>query len=151
MKLRNAFTMTELIFVIVVIGILSAIALPRVGSSVIQAQISSAKADVMALRSSILNERQKRLMRGSNTFIATLSSNSELFGGDSNAANYPQLFKYPKQAADASGKWRGGSGSYNYKVDATDVAFTYDSTDGTFGCVDDNSGQALTYCKNITE
>ncbi|MDD2950852.1 MAG: type II secretion system protein, partial [Sulfuricurvum sp.] len=34
MKLRSAFTMTELIFVIVVIGILASIALPRIGNSI---------------------------------------------------------------------------------------------------------------------
>jgi general secretion pathway protein G len=138
--------MTELIFVVVVIGILAAVALPKVGGSVKQAQIASARADVMALRSAILNERQKRLMRGENSFIAVLSSNSELFGGDSSKSNYPQLFKYPKQSANASGKWRGSAGTYYFKVDATDVTFTYDSTNGTFKC-DPTSD----YCKEITK
>jgi len=148
MKLRNAFTMTELIFVIVVIGILAAIALPKMGGSVAQAQISSAKADVMALRSSILNERQKRLMRGQNNFISKLSSggmsdDALLFDGNGTST----LFTYPKHYKNASGHWRRTSDTdYIFKVDNTDVAFTYNPANGTFTC-----NRSTTYCKAITE
>ncbi|MEA2110916.1 MAG: type II secretion system protein [Campylobacterota bacterium] len=154
MKLRNAFTITELIFVIVVIGILAAIALPKVGSSVISAQISSAKADVMALRSSILNERQKRLMRGSNSFISTLSTGGtgngqSLFDGDGTS----KLFTYAKISSNTSGKWvkggtmaSGGTEAYTFTVDSTPVYFTYFQSNGTFTCV-----RSADYCKEITE
>ncbi len=153
MKLRNAFTMTELIFVIVVIGILAAVAIPKIGGSVEQAQIASAKADVMALRSAILNERQKRLMRGQNNFIAKLSSGgmsegAALFDGDGTNT----LFSYPKRYKNASGHWRRTSDTdYLFKVDGTDVAFTYNPANGTFTCNRNATGDAGTYCKAITE
>ena len=159
MRLRNAFTMTELIFVIVVIGILAAIAIPNIGGSVVQAQIASAKADVMALRSAILNERQKRLMRGQNDFIATLSSGSTgdgqaLFDGDGTRV----LFSYPRISKSASGKWvRGGVGAaggtetYTFRVDTTPVVFTYFRNNGTFTCNRNAGGSAGTYCRAITE
>jgi general secretion pathway protein G len=141
--------MTELIFVIVVIGLLAAIALPKVGGSVKQAQIASARADVMALRSAILNERQKRLMRGDNSFISKLSSSSTaLFGGDGTR----KLFTYAKQGKDASGHWKYVSDTkYVYKVDTTPVTFTYNSSDGTFNCNRNASGKEGEYCKAITE
>jgi len=155
-KVKNAFTMIELIYVIVILGIMAAIALPKMGSSVIHAQVASAKADVMALRSAILNERQKRLMRGQNSYIATLSSGSTLFGGDSTQGNYPQLFKYPKPVS--SSNWSagatvatGGTEAYTFTVDSTPVVFTYFQSNGTFTCNRNATGDAGTYCKEITE
>ena len=61
---RNAFTMIELVFVIVVIGILSAIAIPKFAATRDDAIVSKARATVGALRSAISTERQKRILRG---------------------------------------------------------------------------------------
>ena len=62
--MKKAFTMLELIFVIVVIGILSAIAIPKFAATRDDAEISRARATVGALRSAIATERQKRILRG---------------------------------------------------------------------------------------
>ena len=56
--------MVELIFVIVVIGILSAIAIPKLAVTRDDAIIAKAKTTVGALRSAISMERQKRILRG---------------------------------------------------------------------------------------
>ncbi len=61
---KKAFTMVELIFVIVVIGILAGIAVPRFAASRDDAFISKARTTVAALRSAISMERQKRILRG---------------------------------------------------------------------------------------
>jgi len=61
---RTAFTMMELVFVIVVIGILSAIAIPKFAATRDDAIITRARATVAALRSAIATERQKRILRG---------------------------------------------------------------------------------------
>ncbi len=61
---RSAFTMIELVFVIVVIGILSAIAIPRFAATRDDAIVSKARATVGALRSAIATERQKRILKG---------------------------------------------------------------------------------------
>jgi general secretion pathway protein G len=62
---RNAFTMIELVFVIVVIGILSAIAVPKFAMTRNDAIITRARATVGALRSAIATERQKNILKGS--------------------------------------------------------------------------------------
>ncbi len=61
---KQAFTMIELIFVIVVIGILSAIAIPKLAATRDDAIVSKARATVAALRSAIATERQKNILRG---------------------------------------------------------------------------------------
>ena len=50
---RKAFTMIELIFVIVVIGILSAVAIPKFAATRTDAQITKAKATLNCNRRSI--------------------------------------------------------------------------------------------------
>jgi len=56
--------MIELIFVIAVIGILSAIAIPKFAMTRNDAIITKGRATVAALRSAIATERQKRILRG---------------------------------------------------------------------------------------
>lgn len=63
-EMRRGFTMIELVFVIVVIGILSAIAIPKFAITRNDAIVTKAKTTVGALRSAISMERQKRILRG---------------------------------------------------------------------------------------
>ena len=62
--MRRAFTMIELVFVIAVIGILAAIAIPKFAMTRNDAVITKAKTTVAALRSAIATERQKRILKG---------------------------------------------------------------------------------------
>ena len=56
--------MIELIFVIVVIGILSAVAVPKLAATRDDAEITRARVTVAALRSAIATQRQKNILRG---------------------------------------------------------------------------------------
>ncbi len=62
--MKRAFTMIELVFVIVVIGILAAIAVPKFAVTRDDAIVAKGRATVGALRSAISMERQKRILRG---------------------------------------------------------------------------------------
>ena len=73
---KKAFTMIELVFVIVVIGILSAVAIPRFAATRDDAVISKAKATVASVRNAVATERQKRILRGDFDAIFGLSSTS---------------------------------------------------------------------------
>ncbi|MEA3522396.1 MAG: type II secretion system protein [Campylobacterota bacterium] len=61
---QKAFTMLELVFVIVVIGILSAIAIPKFAANKSDAVIAKAKATVASVRLALSSERQKRILKG---------------------------------------------------------------------------------------
>ena len=76
--MKKAFTMVELVFVIVVIGILAAIAVPKFAATRDDAQVSKARAEVAALRSAISTKRQKEILRGVFTNINAATAEAEL-------------------------------------------------------------------------
>lgn len=149
---KNAFTMIELVFVIVVLGILSAIAVPKFASTKNMANISKARSDVEALRSSIISERQSQLIKGINSYIPKLcsdASDTTLFLGDGNRT----LLTYGVVAGTTDGRWSTNGDSckkFNFKTDNIDVVFDYNATSGIFSCDrdDDTYGDI---CKKIVD
>ena len=138
-KSKNAFTMIELIFVIVILGILASVALPKFASTKRQADIASGRADVATIRAAIVNERQTQLIKGVNTWIPSLSkSDTTLFTGDTGGRT---LLLYGIKAGTGSGDWAVTDSptykEYTYTVDGTATAFDYNSTTGIFGCTPD--------------
>ena len=131
--MKTAFSMIELIFVIVVLGILSAIAIPKFAATRTDAQISKARADISSIRSSIISERQSRLIKGDASWIPKLSDNDDtLFtGSDENHT----LLLYGISSGDTDGHWRATDSSYKkyaYKVGGEDCDFDYNDTNGKF-------------------
>lgn len=145
MKFSRAFTMIEMIFVIVVIGILASVAFPKLAATRTDAEIVKGRADVAAIRSAIVSERQTQLIRGTNTYIPKLSSNTTtLFTGDTDSNR--TLLMYGIKAGSGSGHWSGTDPNYTYRVGATETAFTYNSSTGTFACT---SGSG--YCDELVD
>lgn len=131
-KNKNAFTMIELIFVIVVLGILAAVAVPKMAATRGDAVITKGRADVASIRSAIVTERQARLIKGDSAFIANGTGagqmdNGGLFGG---------VLMYPVAASTGNDGWSAtaGSGTYVYKVATSSNTFTYTPADGKFVC-----------------
>ena len=60
--MKKAFTMVELVFVIVALGILAMVALPRLASSKEDAEITRVKAEIAAIRSAIQTNRGAKLL-----------------------------------------------------------------------------------------
>jgi len=129
-KSKNAFTMIELVFVIVILGILAAVALPKFAATRTDAQISKGRADIASIRSAIVTERQSRLITGSNGWITKLhSSGTSYFDGNGSST----LLMYGITPKDADGNWygQGTSGNtftYKYKLEGGDNTFAYNPT-----------------------
>lgn len=88
---RVAFTMIELVFVIAVLGILAAIAVPKLAATRDDAEIAKIRSDVSSNWSAIISERQVHLFRGDSDYIAQLdkgvaadTADVALFGDDTN-------------------------------------------------------------------
>lgn len=155
--MKQAFTIIELIFVIVVLGILSAVALPKFASTKHMADIANAKADVAAIRASIITERQSRLIQGDKSYIGKLSSDSTyLFTGDTSTEPKRELLTYGIVAGSTDtqdGKWTqvGNDGKkYQFYTDGKAVVFTYEPDTGLFKCDRDNATYG-TICKQIVD
>lgn len=148
---RSAFTMVELIFVIVILGILAAIAIPKLAATRDDAEMAKGRSDVAAIRAAIVSERQSRLLTGSTAYAATLDGatpNSEgqvLF-------NNPGLLAYGIISADRDGHWmKTGTNTYAFKVMKQGVTFTYTQGSGTFDCNRTAAGNAGVYCKALID
>ncbi len=91
MKMKNAFTMIELVFVIVVIGILAVVAVPKLAPIISDAKMAKARDTLSAVRSSLATERQKRILRGSFTQISDLGDSTYAFSYFDNNTTLPVL------------------------------------------------------------
>lgn len=136
---RNAFTMIELVFVIVVLGILAAIAIPKLVATRDDAEVAKGRSDVAAIRSAIVSERQTRLLRGDSTFINKLhNSTTTLFDGNGSST----LLQYGIAVGTSDGHWNSPTSAgttpntctYTYTVVGKNVLFTYTQSNGTFDC-----------------
>lgn len=122
-KSKYAFTMIEMIFVIVVLGILASIAIPKFAATRTDAQISKARADISSIRSAIVSERQSRLITGDSSWITKLSQNTTtLFDGNGTS----ELLMYGITSGTTDGHWSGTDPNYTFKVGGSDCDFTYD-------------------------
>ena len=142
--MKKAFTMIELIFVIVILGILAAVAVPKFGDTKNQADIAKARSEIASIRAGIVNERQERLIKGDSAWIspANLDSGSGVFGG---------VLMYSLTNENKIGKWYAateGDGNYTYKMNSTSVSFEYNSSNGIFTCdsTDATTGES---CKKL--
>jgi len=146
-----AFTMIELIFVIVVIGILSAIAIPKLAASRDDAILVKGKSQVAAIRSGIAMQKNKRLLEGSTPFIPkTLDKNTSpttLF----HDGDYGNILEYGLTIGNKDGQWSrisqsATSSKYNFHIENTTVQFDYNASNGIFDC-----NHSIANCKSLTE
>jgi len=111
-NIRPAFSMIELVFVIVVIGILAAVAIPKLAMNRDDAVITTAKSTVSSIRSALATEKQKRVLQGDFKAIFKLSKTSgynknifDAFDGDDTNS----VLEYPLVSCEKStstGCWR---------------------------------------------
>ena len=142
---KNAFTMIELVFVIVVLGILASVAIPKMAATRDDAQIAKGRSDIASIRSAIVTERQTRLIKGDSSWITSLS-NTALFDGNGTST----LLMYGIASGTGSGHWSGTNPNYTYTVQSIAVPFDYNSTSGVFTCNPNNTNAAIAdMCKNL--
>lgn len=146
--------MIELVFVVVVLGILAAIAIPRLAATRDDADIAKGRSDVAAIRAAIVTERQGRLLQGNTGFIATLDAAAQdtegqaLFDNNGTAG----LLQYGITSANSNGHWmKTGATVYTYQVMGQPVTFTYTQANGTFTCNRAAAAPEGDYCQDLID
>jgi general secretion pathway protein G len=115
--MKKAFTMIELIFVIVVIGILSAIAIPKFAVTRNDAVIMKAKTTIASVRSAISSKRQKNILKSVFTDL-----NASSIG-----TNFSELLEYGVKSCSTSGcnGWSTNGLVFTFHGPTGDVSYTY--------------------------
>lgn len=131
--MKKAFTMVELIFVIVILGILAMVALPRLAGSKKDAEITRAKAEIAAIRSAI------QTYRGANLLAQK-------------GSGYPEKLDKKTIEEITNGTKLGSNWSVNddgntltLTIAGDTTTFTYDKAKGSLTC----SGDSSTLCGKI--
>ncbi|ASM38902.1 MAG: prepilin-type N-terminal cleavage/methylation domain-containing protein [Campylobacter sputorum] len=129
--MKKGFSLIELIFVIVILGILAGVAVPRLTATRDDAQIAKLKSDVAAIQSGLALERSTRMMRGDMSWPTRLDQKSD--GVDCGSP-----FCAVTQNA-IKGAWSTEHGlNYEFKFNkSTTLNFVYDKDNGTFDCSDE--------------
>jgi general secretion pathway protein G len=144
---KNAFTMIELIFVIVVLGILSAVAFPKLSGITEDANYAQGMATVSSIRSGIQNENHKRIFQANFTFPFP-SSLDDAAINTVHEELFDNFLQYPVYSKSETGGWmKIGATSYNfYMNNSTTIQFDYNTSTGRFDCDHSNSN-----CKALVE
>jgi len=125
-KIKKAFTLIELVFVIVVIGILAGVAVPRLAATRDDAEITKGATMLSAVRNALSIERQKRILSGNFTPITGVGDATNVFNhfwtGTPSMETNILVLEYPEPSSSGKYHW-----SY---IDASHTVFCL-----TKGCV----------------
>jgi len=125
---KKAFSMIELVFVIVVIGILAGVAIPKLAVTRNDAKIVKAKTTVASIRNALGTQRQKLILSGKfNCVNPALSSDSNYifekfkYTGDDtdNCPTDDLVLNYPLRVCEddnSRGCWVKSDDKYRYRL-----------------------------------
>ena len=143
-KTKQAFTMLELTFVIVIIGILSAVAIPRLSATRDDAIITKARTTISAVRNAMATEKQKRALRGVFTPITAVDGTTDATANDAAIFDFfdnvdnDRVLEYPLRtcASNASrGCWIGiNNNEYRFRFPHNNTNVDFNITNSRFDC-----------------
>lgn len=124
-KTQKAFTMVELVFVIIIIGILSAVAIPKFSETAKVAYVSKAKSEITSAKSALAMMRQKNILKG-----VTANITAAQIGN-----NFSKLLKFPVKscAGTQCNGWSTNGNAFTFHGPSGNVVFTL-QTNNTLKC-----------------
>jgi len=116
--MKKGFTMIELIFVIIVIGILSAIAIPKFSETHDLAVNAKGLSVLNNVRTALVVESQKRVLSADSNAITSLSSGGKVFdkfNADQDGVK-SDILLYPVASCTSIGCWSGSGKEFKYHL-----------------------------------
>jgi len=164
--MKNSFTLIELIFVIVIIGLLASFAIPKFKNLTLHAKNSSIKTVVNSLKSEVENLHAKWLV---NEDFVWIGADGEDHSSDwNNTSGYPAkldsgagssdlfsyIFKVPIKSCNNTSngcfeEYEDNKYEYNYSATKA-LRFEYNSSNGSVVCLD-GVGVSKSECENLIE
>lgn len=132
--MRQSFTLIEIIFVLIVIGMLAVIALPKFTMVLEQATISKVQSTVTAIRSGIQIQKNKNILMGLAPYPTSLETGSGLFGA---------VLPDPIIPKTQNGWQKVGPTRYQYSFNGNVLYFDYNISTGKFTCDNVHSTSGL--------
>jgi len=122
---KRAFSLIELVLVVIILGILASVIVPNFSRMVSNAYIVKAQAKVDTIRSGLQNYRSVSILKGNGAiYPSSLDKDGKLFAvvaeGEDNSTD--------------AGRWSGDANIYTYHIYNEDIVFEYDVTKGSFKC-----------------
>ena len=130
--MKKAFTLIELVFVIVILGILATVAIPKLIVTRDDAEIAKAKSQIAAVRSGIQLKRNEMILSGQQGYPANLEDGTCCFGGILST-------RIEERKDDNSYGWKLENNTYSINTNKEKVDFTYSASDGSFKCTERSS------------
>ena len=123
---RKAFTLVELVMVIVIIGLLAAVVIPKFTDIRTAAQNSAETGTVSGIQAGVNMVHMANLANGADTYPSTLDSASNAAASSTNP-----LFTTVLDGGITDGNWT-KTGTRTYTYTPTAHTYTYNQTTGTF-------------------
>lgn len=162
--MKKAMSMIEIIFVIVIIGILAGVAIPKLFANRDDAYALKLKETVSLIRSGIESYKQNSLYNeGSSKYPDGLCLDAKKDKGVSCQNNmgagqfFAAVLKNPVTKGSKQGQWDGWTTSkpetFIHYIDNNKdgYVFQYNSDKGTFKCLNAYTGAKALPCKNLGE
>lgn len=125
-RMKSAFTLVELVMVIVIIGLLAAVVTPKFASIKTEAQNAAESGTAAAVRSGINLAYMQSLAQGGNSYPAALDAAANAAASEANP-----LFTNVIESGVTDGNWTKTAANV-YRYTPTGATFTYTPADGKF-------------------